>query len=159
MTGNRTVSEDLVQDVFFRILKYRNTYRGGQFITWMYHIARNTRADYFKKVKFELAPLEGHIEIPSHRRSVAEEFEFDQQTQALRCALMKLPENKRELLILARYQGMKYEQIAELLAVDVGTIKVRVHRTLKELSEIFLKLANEKPPCNAKKPEINFPII
>src|SRR2546425_12656711 len=50
MTGNRAVSQDLVQDVFFRILKYRNTYRNeSQFTTWMYHIARNTRFDQFKK--------------------------------------------------------------------------------------------------------------
>jgi RNA polymerase sigma factor (sigma-70 family) len=49
MTGSRTLSEDLVQEVFFRILKYRETYRpGARFITWMYQIARNVRIDHFK---------------------------------------------------------------------------------------------------------------
>ena len=45
-TGDRTGAEDLVQDVFVRILKYRHTYRdGSSFVTWMYRIARNARAD------------------------------------------------------------------------------------------------------------------
>ena len=47
MTRSREVSEDLVQDVFFRILKYRATFRAGsRFTTWMYHIARNARIDH-----------------------------------------------------------------------------------------------------------------
>jgi hypothetical protein len=49
-TGNRASSEDLVQDVFLRILKYRRTYRpGSRFLTWMYHIARHARVDYIRK--------------------------------------------------------------------------------------------------------------
>src|SRR6202035_1183847 len=49
-TGNRASSEDLVQDVFVRILKYRRTYRpGSRFLTWMYHIARHARVDYLRK--------------------------------------------------------------------------------------------------------------
>ncbi|PYY04978.1 MAG: hypothetical protein DMG64_03810, partial [Acidobacteria bacterium] len=50
LTGDRTASEDLVQDVFFRILKYRQTYRPGTpFRAWMYQIARNARQDYHRK--------------------------------------------------------------------------------------------------------------
>jgi RNA polymerase sigma factor (sigma-70 family) len=50
LTGSRAVSEDLVQEVFVRILKYRASYREtNRFVTWMYQIARNSRIDYFKK--------------------------------------------------------------------------------------------------------------
>ena len=50
MTGNRVAAEDLVQDVFVRILKYRGTYRDdGRFETWLFRIARNARADYFRR--------------------------------------------------------------------------------------------------------------
>src|SRR5215510_1283143 len=57
MTGNRGVAEDLVQDIFVRILKYRATYRdGGSFETWLYRIARNARADYFR-AREPLEPL------------------------------------------------------------------------------------------------------
>ena len=50
---------------------------------------------------------------------------------------MQLPEDKRELLLLSRYQGLKYEEIARLLRCEVGTVKVRVHRALQELRERF----------------------
>src|SRR6185295_453488 len=54
MTGSRTVAEDLVQDVFFRMLKYRETFRSdSRFKAWMFHIARNARFDYFKKRQAE----------------------------------------------------------------------------------------------------------
>ena len=50
LTANRAVSEDLVQEVFLRILKYRHTYTpGNSFRTWMYQIARNARADHLRK--------------------------------------------------------------------------------------------------------------
>src|SRR5215831_20695118 len=50
MTGSRTLAEDLVQDVFFRILKYRETFRDeSRFKAWMYQIARNARFDHHKK--------------------------------------------------------------------------------------------------------------
>jgi RNA polymerase sigma-70 factor, ECF subfamily len=49
MTGNAAAAEDLVQDIFVRILKYRSTYRDdGRFETWLFRIARNARADYFR---------------------------------------------------------------------------------------------------------------
>ena len=68
-------------------------------------------------------------------------------------------ENCSEVLVLSRYQDMKYEQIAELMGCEVGAIKVRVHRAMKELREIFLKLASEKPPCDVKKSENNLRIM
>ncbi|HXV74054.1 MAG TPA: sigma-70 family RNA polymerase sigma factor, partial [Sphingomonadales bacterium] len=50
LTANRAVSEDLVQEVFLRILKYRHTYTpGNSFRAWMYQIARNARADHLRK--------------------------------------------------------------------------------------------------------------
>ena len=50
MTGDRGAAEDLVQDVFVRMLRYRSTYRDeGRFETWMFRIARNVRADHFRK--------------------------------------------------------------------------------------------------------------
>ena len=59
-------------------------------------------------------------------------------------ALATLPEEKRELLVLSRFQNLKYEQIAGILACDVGTVKVRVYRAIKALSQIFFELSGEK---------------
>src|SRR5215471_5432499 len=160
MLGNRAVAEDLVQDVFFRILKYRKTYRDdSHFTTWMFHIARNTRYDHFKKHRGEVGFPEEGIDIPSHGPFPSQQFERDQQTELLKRALLQLPEEKRELLVLARYQEMKYEDIAQVLGIDVGAVKVRVHRAVKELREIYLKLAGEKASCNVMKQKATLRIM
>lgn len=134
LTANRAVSEDLVQDVFLRILKYRHTYTpGSPFRTWMYQIARNARADHLRKQRPQapLTPEMGGSFIP---RDAAQE---QQETMLLERALMQLPEEKREVLILSRLQELKHEEIAKLLGCEVGAVKVRVHRALKALKEAF----------------------
>jgi RNA polymerase sigma-70 factor (ECF subfamily) len=61
-----------------------------------------------------------------------------------RRALAALPVEQREVLVLARFQNLKYDQIADILACDVGSVKVRVYRAIKALSRIFFELAGEK---------------
>jgi RNA polymerase sigma factor (sigma-70 family) len=139
MTQDRTVSEDLVQEVFFRILRYRQTYRPGTtFRTWMYQIARNTRIDQVRKVRSE-SPLATEPIAPAR---VADSAERQQEAQLLQRALMQLPEDKREVLILSRFQELKYEEIARLLGCETGAVKVRVHRALQQLREVYLVLEN-----------------
>ena len=77
---------------------------------------------------------------------------FEAQLSVLHRALLSLPEDKRELLILARFEEMKYETIAEVLSIEVGTVKVRVHRAMRELRALFLKMSGEEAKCNVKKP-------
>ena len=161
MTASRTAAEDLVQDVFFRMLKYRKTFRDeSRFKAWMFHIARNARLDHFYIHQGEMPlPEDGMNELPSRSPLPGQELEQEQQNVLLECAMYRLPEEKREVLVLSRYQGMKYEQIAELIGCEVGAIKVRVHRALKDLREIFKKLSSEKLPCNVKKSENNLRIM
>jgi RNA polymerase sigma factor (sigma-70 family) len=137
MTQNRTVSEDLVQDVFLRILRYRQTYRPGTtFRTWMYQVARNARLDYARKARPE-ARLAAEPIAPAPTTDSAQQ---KQEALLLQRALMLLPEDKREILILSRFQELKYEEIARLMSCEVGAVKVRVHRALQQLREIFREL-------------------
>lgn len=134
MSGNRTTSEDLVQEVFFRILKYRQTYRPGtSFRAWIYQIARNARVDFFRKQRPEVSwePEFEPAVLP------ADSAQQKQETQMLYRALLQMPEDKKEVLILSRFQGLKYEEIAQLLGCEVNTVKTRVHRALQELRELF----------------------
>jgi RNA polymerase sigma-70 factor (ECF subfamily) len=160
MTGDRTAAEDLVQDIFVRILKYRATFRdGGSFETWLYRIARNARADYFRQ-RTPVEPLEGEaLDRPEPAPGPALRLMADRDRARLKRALMLLPEDKRELLVLARYRDMKYERIAEILGIEVGAVKVRVHRAIRELRTLFLQLRDETPSCDVKTPGRTFQII
>ena len=60
-----------------------------------------------------------------------------QEAVLLHSALMRISEDKREVLVLSRFQDLKYEEIAQLLGCEVGTVKTRVHRALQELRQIF----------------------
>ena len=142
MTGSRTAADDLVQDVFFRMLRYRDTFRkDSRFKAWMFHIARNARFDHFKKRQAETPlPEDGMHALPSRSPFPGQELEQEQQTLLLECALLKLTEEKREVLVLSRYQDMKYEQIAALLDCEVSTVKVRVFRAIRELRDIYFTL-------------------
>ena len=134
MTGNRTTSEDMVQEVFFRILKYRQTYQPGTaFRAWMYQIARNTRVDFFRRQRPEVS-LELEIEPAVTPVDSAQQ---QQESQMLHRALLQMPAEKKEVLILSRFQGLKYEEIAQLLGCEVNTVKTKVHRALQELRELF----------------------
>jgi RNA polymerase sigma-70 factor (ECF subfamily) len=148
MTGSRAIAEDLVQDVFERILKYRATWRGdAPFSAWLFRIARNARADYYRRRLLTSAyteAMDGEDPAPGP----AAQLEDASEAARLQRALLMLREDKRELIVLARYREMKYEVIAELLGVDVATIKVRVHRALKELRDIFLT-QESRPTCVA----------
>ena len=128
LTGNRTVSEDLVQEVFLRVLKYRQSYQPqAPFRAWIYQIARNVRHDHIRKnpATAEWKPEMSPSFVPG------DNAQRDQESLLLRRALMRLPEEKREILVLSRLQEMKYEDIAKLLGCEVGTVKVRVHRARK----------------------------
>jgi RNA polymerase sigma-70 factor (ECF subfamily) len=154
MTGSRSDSDDLVQDVFLRMLKYRSTFTtDSQFRAWMYGIARNARVDRIRKTPAE-APLgpESH-DIAGSGAAPYALVEREEHYSMLGRALMALPEEKREVLVLARYQEMKYDEIGELLNVEAPTIKVRVHRAMNDLREIFLQMSNRKSLCDAKTSE------
>jgi RNA polymerase sigma factor (sigma-70 family) len=150
-TGDQTAAEDLVQEVFVRILKYRRTYRtDGCFETWMFRIARNSRTDHFRRRR-PAEPLDEDAEMASGGPSPAQELEREREARRLKRALMALTDDKRELLVLARYQDMSYDKIASLLGIEVGAVKVRVHRAIKELREIFLRTGEEDRTWNARK--------
>jgi RNA polymerase sigma factor (sigma-70 family) len=145
LTSNRAVSEDLGQEVFFRILKYRHTYQPESgFRAWMYQVGRNVYMDHIGRNKSEVSLPEDAREIRGSETPPDREFQKKQEAVLLRRALAALPGEKRELLIMSRFQDLKYEEIASILQCEVGTVKVRVYRALRELADRFFALSGER---------------
>jgi RNA polymerase sigma factor (sigma-70 family) len=145
MTGDRQLSEDLVQEVFFRILRYRNSYQpGASFAAWMYQIARNTRVDNLRKHK-PVKPLDDQLETARDYAPTPDQHaESNEQTALLKKALARLAEDKRELILLTRFQNLKYDEVAQLLHCEPGAVKVRVHRAVQELRQVYFDLQSER---------------
>lgn len=149
-TGDPVVAEDLVQEVFVRILKYRHTYdAGSRFETWLFRIARNARADHFRKRGPLPAPVDAALDVAAPDPGPDRRLERQVDVQQLDRAMQQLGEEPRDLLVLARYHGLPYDRIAETLGIEVGAVKVRVHRAMKQLRAVFFRL--EDAPCAAKK--------
>jgi RNA polymerase sigma-70 factor (ECF subfamily) len=145
MLGRAEASEDLVQTVFYRMLKYRHTYTGeGEFRSWMYHLARNVLADYLKQNRHASRHHDVHDladTIPGGPRA-DERLQQEQEVATLHRALARLSEDHREVLILSRFQELKYAEIARVLNLTEGAVKVRVHRAMHELKATYLKIEN-----------------
>ncbi len=149
LTNQPTVSEDLVQIVFYRILKYRHTYRDeGKFTAWIFHVARKVAADHFRKHASTPAPSDPAdlIDHPDTTPPPSEQAATTEDVTLLRTALAHLPLAHREVLVLSRFQQLNHQEIARLLDCSVGAVKVRAHRALKELRALYFKIRQEKTP-------------
>lgn len=135
-------SEDLVQTVFYRMLKYRHTFTGeGKFTTWMYHIARNTHADHYKRQK--KSRMDTFAEVEEMVATAGDEDTPHDHIGLLERALHLLSHDKKEVLLMSRYQGLRYREIADILHCSEANVKVRVFRAMQDLREIFKKLERQ----------------
>lgn len=146
LTGDRPAAEDIAQTVFQRMLKYRHTYRDdGSFTAWMYHLARRCAADHFRKANAaphatDPADLHDHAdEAPhaGHRAAVRDDHAL------LHAALARLDRDDREVLLLSRFQELSFAEISGILECSVGAAKVRAHRALRQLRDIYLRLQKD----------------
>lgn len=141
LSGDRGLSEDLVQEVFLRVLKYRHSFRGDStFSAWMYQIGRNAHIDQVRARKPEVPIDEVWEQEPSAAPGPERRLEGDQEADLLARAMERLPLRKREVLLLSRFQELKYQEIAGMMACSVESVKVLVHRSLKELRRHYLDL-------------------
>ncbi len=136
-------SDDLVQNLFVRIMKYRKSYkRDHSFKTWLYQMARNLYYDHYRR---EIKIRDAFMKVENLRDGEMGQnesySEIEEKEEKLRLALEQLPEDKREVLILSRFQGMKYEEIAAITNTSVSNVKVKAHRAISNLREIYFKTA------------------
>lgn len=135
-------SGDLTQITFIRVMKYRASFNPGRgFEVWLFQIARNLVKDHFRKMKVYRDRFDLAENLPEHAEEDDAREQMEQEA-LLHRALERLDPDKRELLVMAKFQSMKYEQIAAIREVSVSAIKVQVHRTIARLKELFFELKN-----------------
>ncbi|HXB45160.1 MAG TPA: RNA polymerase sigma factor [Puia sp.] len=145
LTLDKAISEDLTQNVFCRIIKYRHTYNisDGTFKSWVYRMARNLHFDHCKqqkKIEDQFKKLENyHDNIPNMDQPRAE-GEF----KKLDWALLQLQPDQRELIMLSRFSGLRYEEISRIHGKSVLAIRVQVHRAINHLRKIYFKQQEER---------------
>jgi RNA polymerase sigma-70 factor (ECF subfamily) len=144
MLEDHAAADDLVQEVFVRVLKYRHTFRNqASFEAWLFQIARNARRDFVRKHP-GMETVDDHAELQAPGPAPSKQLEHQEDAAMLREVLSRLPSDKRELIVLSRYRGMDYEQLASLMNADVGAIRVRLHRAIRQLGDIFGELRGDR---------------
>ncbi len=154
LARSRQAAEDLVQEVFVRMLKYRHTFRSESgFVPWMFTLARNAATDLYRARPKELPQEPDAPEPQADLPHPIAGIERAEQAAKLRRALARLDPGKREILLLARFSEQKYDRIAEQFGISEGAVKVRVHRAMKELKAAFLADAAAPTPTTRETGE------
>ncbi len=134
MCGDRTLSEDLTQEVFYKVIKYRSSYKGGKFASWIYTIARNGLTNHYRKQKESVGSLDQVM------YKLSEEHEdMNEEVTHLHNMMNKLNPQDKELLVLNKLQGIRYEELATITGGTTGAVKVKVHRALKKLKTYYFQ--------------------
>ena len=141
MAMDRELAQDLTQNVFIRIIRYRGSYKAGmKFQSWIYQMARNVFLDHYQANKNKQS---GFVDVEKMSEQIQDHREDDEQEhreQLLQRSMALLDTEQRELLILTRFQHMKYEEVAVMLETSVANIKVRVHRAIAKLRQHYFEL-------------------
>jgi len=131
--NDQEASKDNVQQVFMRMIKYKESFKDdANFKTWLYAIAANVKkSEFVSQLKHNHRPLD-------HALNITCETENDNY-KLLYEILKMMPEQYREVLIMSRFWGLKYDEIAKLQQCSVGVIKTRVYRAIQMLRDAYLK--------------------
>lgn len=135
------MAEDCTQNVFYRVLKYRHSYKPQTSVkAWLYQIARNVLNDELKQQRKHR--YDHDCSIPDDRQSGATadgKLKEKERLRLLEEALGQLAPADRDILILSRYQQLRYHEIAEILQLSEAAVKVRVHRAFRQLQSFYSK--------------------
>jgi len=138
--GDFELAENLVQETFLRIYKTRLEYEPtAKFKTYLYKIATNLAIDEFRKRDRHKEDLkESFDDDPDPSKNPQDSLITSEKARIVRESLMKLDEKHRTVIVMKWFEGLKYEQIAKILGISVGTVKSRIFYALKQL-EVDLK--------------------
>ena len=152
MTGNAEDAADMAQETFIKAYNSLSSFRGdSKFSVWLYRIATNVCLDFLRSrsrkptVSLSVEDDDGEetqMDIADESQSPEQLLERGLTRDAVRRGLKSLSPEYRQILLLREIQGLSYEEIAEALALEVGTVKSRIFRARKRLCAFLLEDGN-----------------
>jgi RNA polymerase sigma-70 factor, ECF subfamily len=144
LTGDDEEARDLAQDVLIRLHKGLAKYREGNFEGWLYRTTMNAFRDRLRKRK-RLREDELPADPPGMRTTpvVEEAVAQGELHRVVQHALVKLPAEYRQAVVLRDLEGRSYDEIAEILAIPAGTVRSRIHRGREALRELLQSYVSE----------------
>ena len=149
--GDYESCNDVVQETMIKVYRYKDTYSSvAKFSTWIYTIAGNlAKTEYRRQRRRNIFSISDYgednkpYELPdeTYRPDVATDSGI--KDEIIQKALMNIKETYREAVILRDIQGLSYEEIAEILGVNEGTVKSRINRGRAQLQELLKDIYNE----------------
>ena len=158
MVQDRHLSEDLLQETFIRVFKNRKSWEPrSKFTSWLYRIARNLCIDEKRRYWNRLVHVDSQTQITHEEggsTTLLERFEANDvnaremasqeaDKEQIRNAINTLSEEQREVMILNKYHGMSYAEIAEVLDLSPESVKQRAYRAHLKLRELLEPLLEE----------------
>lgn len=151
ITGSRSDAEDLAQQVFFKIYRARERYEvKAKFTTWMLHIVRNVCFNYLRSSKKQtIVSIHGGDEedswdLPSSQPDPMQLAVASELQDAIHDAIQNLPPNQRTAVVLAKFEGRPYAEIAEILETSEAAVKMLIKRAKANLSKTMAPYLNEE---------------
>ena len=141
--NNRQQAEEVLQDVMLTAWTSAATFRGESKVrTWLLVIARNRAINSVRRKSPHVIPFDEALDSPSADTTPMERVEKNARKQMLNEALSRLPEAHREILELVFYHQLTGPEVAEVLDINLGTVKSRLHRA-KEMLRRVLEMMGE----------------
>jgi len=141
--GNYDDVEDVAQEVFIKVWRHAKSFKGkSKFSTWLYRIVVNQCLNYRRKHKQRQVSLDEMSEKEKIPESLIIEVDHEQRRKAeiVRKALNELPERQRIALVLSKYEGRTYKEIAEMMKVSVPSVESLIFRAKASIKEKLLQL-------------------
>jgi RNA polymerase sigma-70 factor (ECF subfamily) len=156
MCNDRTLAEDLVQEVFVRVWRAAPRYEPtAKFSTWLFHVARNHWLNEREKKLHRIRPMsldrtdedEPSIDAPDRaQRTPAEHALSKELGGRIEGAVARLPDKLRETWALAVTQGLPYPEVSEILGIPVGTVKSRMFQAVRLVRDDLSPYVDEGRP-------------
>ena len=145
MCGSREDAQDCLQEAMIRVYRAMSSFKGqSSFATWVYRITMNSCLDELRRRKNRTATsLDALLDngfAPSDENDTPERHSLqNEQRRCIERAIAELPEDMRSAIVLRDIQGCSYEEIAQVLDANVGTIKSRISRGRERLRSVLMR--------------------